>query len=764
MKKTLYILQRVMMLTAIVGMLYSCKQRSPLKVLVVHQYDTRLATYDEFDNAIVDEFRDLGYEPTIVNYYMNLEDQAQMDCHQILVGMRDSLQKRQWMPDVILAEGDRTLFQWNKPDNESTLSWLNDVPIVYGGVHFYNIPSFGKRKNTYVIFEQMNMRRNLDIITRLTQNKIVAVELDNYHEDSLIYAQMNHQLGTSPYSVMKDGTGYVRGRLNPVIHCNDTVSIYFYSAEWNEENIEGYSSSNVSSQSDSLITPNFMNHQALLDNMYQNAWRFPVLVPKKDVWCEAIASKTYRPQFTTRHELFKDGKGSYLAGFFTSYPSMAKDMVKLSVGVHEGKAMPKKSMHIQNAYMDYVAMEKLGMKYSDYKDEFIIDNAPMKVTNPLLYSIVTIGNFLWVALLILIISLIWLKNRKDSIRNLSATLDEEQEMNQLAIDASGNFYITSLKGMERVLDSMGPDQDRCKEDIHRSLSEMGTHTYSYRVRAAMDEEKNMAWWNLRYKITYNTSVGFNIEGFLLNVNDDVNYANEMKQIQKIADETKRTEGFLWTMAHEIRTPLNSIVGFCDIIKMMGNEVSEQERTQIIQGIESNNELLEKIVVDMDGYSRAVANEIVYEKENIDIGALIEELYTDNVVRFEKQELKFSLVKGRNEVYVLADPNRLKDALTQLIDNALKFTQKGSVAMGWEYNLDHGNVELFVEDSGVGIHEEDLPLIYDMFWKKDTFIPGVGIGLSLAKTYVEAMDGKLTVVSEQGIGSRFVIILKVTESA
>jgi signal transduction histidine kinase len=238
----------------------------------------------------------------------------------------------------------------------------------------------------------------------------------------------------------------------------------------------------------------------------------------------------------------------------------------------------------------------------------------------------------------------------------------------------------------------------------------------------------------------------------------------MQQIKKIADETKRTEGFLWTMAHEIRTPLNSIVGFCDVFRMMGNEMSETEKEQIVQGIESNNELLEKIVEDMDGYSRAVSKEVVYEKESVDVAALIEEIYTENKSRFEKQDLTFYLASGRSDVYVKADRGKLKAAFIQLVDNALKFTKKGSVSVGWEYNLENANVELFVEDTGVGIHEEDLPLIYDMFWKKDTFIPGVGIGLALSKTYVEAMGGKLSVVSEYGVGSRFVIILKVMESA
>ena len=753
-----------MVLLGFVGLLYGCKPSRPLRVLVMHQYDENLITYDEFDDAIIEELRDLGYEPSIVDYYLNLEDQAELDCHQVLLKMRDSLQKRLWTPQVILAEGDRTMLQLHLPANDSALAWCKDVPIVYGGIHFKNVPVSSRRKNSYVIYDKLNVHRNLDIITRLTRSRVVTVELDNYHEDSLIYTQFCHQVSSSPYLVRIDSAGFVHGRLDPVIHCNDSLSIYFYSSEWNEENTGVYSSSADRSQTDSLIAPTSINRQEMLDNMYHNAWKHPVLVPKKDVWCEAIASKTYRPQFTTCPELFKDGKGSYLCGYFTSYPSMAKDMAKLAVGIVEGKTMPKESLHVPNAYMDYVAMEKLGMKYGDYKDEFVIDNAPMDVTDPLLFSLVTVGNILWILLLVIVITLVWLKNRKDSIRNLMAMLSEEREMNQLAIDASGNFYISNIKGMERVLDSMGPDQDRCKEDIVRSLSETGTHTHSYRIRAAMDEEKNMAWWNLRYQVNYQNSVGLNIEGYLLNVNDDVNYANEMQQIKKIADETKRTEGFLWTMAHEIRTPLNSIVGFCDVFRMMGNEMSETEKEQIVQGIESNNELLEKIVEDMDGYSRAVSKEVVYEKESVDVAALIEEIYTENKSRFEKQDLTLYLASGRSGVYVKADRGKLKAAFIQLVDNALKFTKKGSVSVGWEYNLENANVELFVEDTGVGIHEEDLPLIYDMFWKKDTFIPGVGIGLALSKTYVEAMGGKLSVVSEYGVGSRFVIILKVMESA
>ena len=764
MKKMSDIILKMMMVAAVVGLFYGCKPKQPLKVLVVHQYDEALVTYEEFDQTIIDELREAGYDPRIVNWYLELEDQANMDCHQSLVDLSDSLSRRNWVPDLILAEGDRTLWQWHLRQNDDLLTWRDSVISVYGGIVFHDLPPIDKFKNTIVIHDQLNMHRNLEYISKLTGSRIIEVELDNYHEDSLIYLQINQQLGKQPYAMRRDSVGRINGYQKPVIQCKDTISIYFYSAEWSEAGTNVQVAITDTSLTQSSNVTNYTNRQDMIDRMYQNSWRYPVLVPKKDVWCEAIANKTYRPQFTTCRELFNNGKGSYICGYFTSYETMAKDMVKAAIDAYEGRGFLRNGMHEPNAYMDYMAMEQLGLKYSDYKDEFIIKNVPMKVSDPLLYSMVTIGNFLWIAILLVVIVFAWLKSHKDSLRNLSANLEEEREMNQLAIDASGNFYISNLKGMQRVLDSMGPDQDQCKEDIQTSLNEMGTHTHSYRIRAAMDEEKNMAWWSLRYVVDYNTETGFDIKGYLLNVNEDVNFANEMQQIKKIAEETKRTEGFLWTMAHEIRTPLNSIVGFCDVMKMMGNEMSKEERDQMIQGIKENNLLLHHIVENMDDFSRAVDREIEYENTDVNVEQLMQELYMENRSRFDAKGLSFVLVKGRPQSVIIADFQRLKDALNQLIDNALKFTANGNVAFGWEYSLSSGMIELFVEDSGVGIHEDDLSLIFDMFWKRDTFIPGVGIGLSLAKIYVESMGGEIKVKIEEGIGSRMSILFKGKEIA
>ena len=759
MKRTLGILLKLMMVTTIVVTLFGCSSKQPLRVLVLHQYDDRQATYERFDQTILRELSDAGYNPHVCNWYLNLEDQANMDCHQSLVDLSDSLSQRNWIPDVILAEGDRTFYQMHLKANDRIPSWRDSVISVYGGIRFHNLPAGNRFKKTIVIHDQLNMPRNLEIISKLTASHIVEIELDNYYEDSLIYLQINQQSGRQPYSMRVDSAGHLSGYQKPVIQCNDTLSLYFYSAEWDDADTKVQEAAGDTTLADMPQKTGFKNRQAMLDHVYQNAWRYPVLVPKKDVWSEAIARKTNRPQFTTCRELFDDGNGTYLCGYFTSYETMARDMVKAALDAYEGRGFAKNRIHEPKAYMDYIAMEQLGLKYSDYKDTFSISNVPMKVSNPLLYSIITIGNFIWILVLIFVIIFIWLKSHKDSLRNLSSALDEEREMNMLAIDASGNFYISNTKGIQRILDSMGPDQDLCKAEIKASLNEMGTHSHNYRIRAAMDEDKNMAWWSLRYVIDYNLQTGFDIKGYLLNVNEDVKFANEMQQIKKIANETKRTEGFLWTMAHEIRTPLNSIVGFCDVMKMMDNQMSEQEREQMVQGIQDNNLLLKDIVKNMDDFSGAVAHEIEYQKVDVHVDQLLQELYDENHDRFTRKGLKFVLLKGRLDTIVVGDYQRLKIALYQLIDNALKFTANGTVAIGWQYDLGSGMVELFVEDSGLGIPEEDLSLIFDMFWKRDTFMPGVGVGLSLAKIYVEAMGGEIKVKSELGIGSRMAVLMK-----
>ena len=118
------------------------------------------------------------------------------------------------------------------------------------------------------------------------------------------------------------------------------------------------------------------------------------------------------------------------------------------------------------------------------------------------------------------------------------------------------------------------------------------------------------------------------------------------------------------------------------------------------------------------------------------------------------DVEFMLDHGRPGVYAIVDPQRIQVIMGQFLRNAFKFTKKGYVKLGWNYDLDNGTVLLYVEDTGCGISEDKRKYIFNLFWKDDMFTTGVGIGLTIAKTFTEKMDGKVVVHTRKGIGSCF----------
>lgn len=750
MRKSTKIYIHAAVIALVLSAMMSCSRHKPIKVLVMHQYSKELANYEEFDCAIKEAFKNKGYKPEIMNFYMAINDQEADGYKQCMKKMSDSLSHTGWKADVILAEGDRCYNRWKEAQNDTIPKWRHQVPTVFGGIMFDKLIDEPHDKNTILYHEIMNMNRNIDLITEITGKRLINVELDRHREDSLLFMLMNEQLSDHPYSMTTD-SGRIKGDITPYIIYKGDTRIYFHSSEWNK------TTQAHSDQYGSYIPSE-------IDSVYVSAWKYPVLVVKKDVWGENIALKTTRPQFTTRREVFNDYRHMYLGGYFTSYTTIANDIVSAAVDKYEGKQVDESTLfHKPNYYMDYYAMQKNGMKLSDYKDKFIIIGTPLKARYPLIYNALAIIITAIIIVALLILYLVIMRIRKNSLNSLTTMLVNEKSMTQLAIDASGNHYISSADDLRRIVNNMADNQEAIKEEILASMNKDGTNKYSYRIRTSMDEDKNMSWWNLRFVVDSSANNGLKIEGYLLNVNDDVNYENQMQSIRQMADETKRAEGFLWSIAYEIRTPLNAIIGFCDLITMMGDNLDKNEMQAMAKDVNMNDRLLSNIIGNIQDYSHIKTGDVVYNMQTVKLEDLFDELYKENENLYTNKNIGFFVEPGRSNIEVVADRDKLKKAMNQLIDNAWKFTEgNGNVAIGWQFNLNEGMVELWVEDNGNGVSKEDQEIIFDMFWKKDTFIPGVGIGLTIAKEYVVAMGGTLNVESEVGEGSRFYILMSASK--
>ena len=206
--------------------------------------------------------------------------------------------------------------------------------------------------------------------------------------------------------------------------------------------------------------------------------------------------------------------------------------------------------------------------------------------------------------------------------------------------------------------------------------------------------------------------------------------------------------FLANMSHEIRTPLNAIVGFSDLL-VETEELSE--RQEYIKIVRENNELLLQLISDILDLSKIEAGTFEFTNGDVDVNLLCEDIVRSMGMK-AKEEVELVLDNHLPVCHVISDRNRIHQVISNFVNNAMKFTSEGSIHVG--YKLKDGELEFYVEDTGIGIEKEQLPHIFERFVKLNSFVHGTGLGLSICQSIVEQLGGRIGVDSEKGKGSRF----------
>ncbi len=225
-----------------------------------------------------------------------------------------------------------------------------------------------------------------------------------------------------------------------------------------------------------------------------------------------------------------------------------------------------------------------------------------------------------------------------------------------------------------------------------------------------------------------------------------------------AEESDRLKtAFLANMSHEIRTPLNAIVGFA---KLMGEAETEEEKQQFVDIIDTNSSLLLQLISDILDISKIEAGTLEFHFKPMNLNDLCRSEYEVHKGRMNPG-VKLVFDERIENVEIVCDQNRLAQVISNLINNAGKFTAEGEIRFG--FDLREGRVEFFVEDTGTGIPAEKVHDIFDRFVKLDDFVSGTGLGLAISKTIVEKLNGTIGVESELGKGTRFHFSIPVVHS-
>ncbi|MGH9425969.1 MAG: ATP-binding protein, partial [Terriglobia bacterium] len=234
-------------------------------------------------------------------------------------------------------------------------------------------------------------------------------------------------------------------------------------------------------------------------------------------------------------------------------------------------------------------------------------------------------------------------------------------------------------------------------------------------------------------------------------------AIELKKANKGKDE------FLAVMSHELRTPLNVIAGYAEMTKRgIFGEINAEQHNALGKILGHSKDLLGMIGGILQA-TKIEAETVKVAKEEVALGELLNEIKSTYAGSLDK-DLTLRWDYPSELPSVATDSEKLKDILQNLINNAIKFTDQGSITIYVGYLTDSGKVAFKVADTGIGISEEELPFIFEKFHQVDSSATrtygGVGLGLFIVKKFTERLGGELSVSSELGKGSTFTVTLPI----
>lgn len=261
-----------------------------------------------------------------------------------------------------------------------------------------------------------------------------------------------------------------------------------------------------------------------------------------------------------------------------------------------------------------------------------------------------------------------------------------------------------------------------------------------------------------------------VGGVLISM-DDVTLLEEkemlLRQSMLAAEEANHAKSaFLSNMSHEIRTPMTAILGFTEVLKR-GFDLSGEERSRHLSTISNSGQHLLELINDVLDLSKVESGAMDVESIETSVVTMAHEVIKVLRVKAEEKRIDLSLVIETDiPEYILSDPSRIRQILTNLVGNAIKFTESGGVKMSLSHDENSGEIRVDVSDTGIGMNEAQLATIFDAFMQADSSITrrfgGTGLGLSISRKLAEALGGEIRVDSEPGRGSTFTVELPTGE--
>lgn len=221
-------------------------------------------------------------------------------------------------------------------------------------------------------------------------------------------------------------------------------------------------------------------------------------------------------------------------------------------------------------------------------------------------------------------------------------------------------------------------------------------------------------------------------------------------------QTNRNE-FFSNITHELKTPLTYVKGYASAVRHEMYQ-SEEEKNEFLDIIENEADHISNLLDDMMDLSKIEEGKIDLNKEDINLNLLSEEMIRRTQMRASQKGLELNLDVPKSPIYLYCDKSRMEQIFTNLIENAVRYTEKGEISLAVQ-ELSN-TIQISIADTGIGIEQEDIPYLFERFYRVDKSRSrahgGTGLGLSIVKNLVELHDGSIEVQSEVNVGTTIVL--------
>lgn len=337
----------------------------------------------------------------------------------------------------------------------------------------------------------------------------------------------------------------------------------------------------------------------------------------------------------------------------------------------------------------------------------------------------------------------------------------ENEIEGKTLFVSSGWEELTGQSTETARDSVFFFQNKIHPDDSRILLEqlaqaIRNHSVLDAVYRYYKNNAEMRWFHVRAVAAVGDDGLTYLDGYQVDETDQKHFEQELVAAKERAEESDRLKSaFLANMSHEIRTPMNAIIGFSSLLS--NGHLPAKRQATYLELIQENCQYLLRLIDDIVDISKIEAEQLVLRMEDCQISEIMKVIkeYFDPIIqnKYPHVELWVDEYSESTSLTIYTDVFRLKQIFLNLIENALKFTEKGFVRCG--HMLDKvDSVHFYVMDTGIGIAHENVDVVFQSFRKIDQYSGGTGLGLSIVKKLLIQMGGTIWVESELGVGSTF----------